>query len=111
MASATTFRNKAETCRSLMRYVRNEQTLRVLNAMISENMAKALEAERLALHEGPSSPPAGWHLSRAAQRLQWHLVGQVLIDPDSQAFDEINMALCGLALKATPFFMGNEGGS
>ena len=57
MASATTFRNKAETCRSLMRYVRNEQTLRVLNAMISENMAKALEAERLALHEGPSSPP------------------------------------------------------
>jgi hypothetical protein len=43
MASATTFRNKAETCRSLMRYVRNEETLRGLGTMIAENLAKALQ--------------------------------------------------------------------
>ena len=57
MPSATTFRNKAETCRSLMRYVRNEQTLRVLGEMIAENLAKAQEEERLAIHQQPSSPP------------------------------------------------------
>jgi hypothetical protein len=57
MPSATTFRNKAETCRSLMRYVRNEQTLRVLGEMIAENLAKAQEEERLALREERSSPP------------------------------------------------------
>lgn len=57
MPSATTFRNKAETCRSLMRYVRNEQTLRVLGEMIAENLAKAQEEERLAIHEQSSSPP------------------------------------------------------
>lgn len=57
MPSAATFRNKAETCRSLMRYVRNEQTLRVLGEMIAENLAKAQEEERLAIHEQPSSPP------------------------------------------------------
>lgn len=57
MPSATTFRNKAETCRSLMRYVRNEQTLRVLGEMIAENLAKAQEEERLAIHQQPGSPP------------------------------------------------------
>ena len=50
MASATTFRNKAETCRSLMRYVRNERTLRVLGAMIAENLAKAQDEERFTAH-------------------------------------------------------------
>jgi hypothetical protein len=55
MASATTFRNKAETCRSLMRYVRNERTLRVLGAMVAENLAKAQEEERLAIPEQPGA--------------------------------------------------------
>jgi len=55
MPSATTFRNKAETCRSLMRYVRNEQTLRVLGEMIAENLAKAQEEERLAIPEQPGA--------------------------------------------------------
>jgi hypothetical protein len=34
MASAIDFRNKAQTCRSLMRHVTDERTLRVLGEMI-----------------------------------------------------------------------------
>jgi len=57
MASATAFRNKAQTCRSLMRQVTDERTLRVLGEMIAENLAKAQEVESLAIHDAPPLQP------------------------------------------------------
>ena len=60
MASAFDFRNKAQSCRSLMRHVTDERILRVLGEMIAENLAKAQEAELFATHEAPS-------LQRSAQ--------------------------------------------
>ena len=58
MASATAFRNKAQTCRSLMRLVTDERTLRVLGEMIAENLAKAQEMESLAIHDAPPLQPS-----------------------------------------------------
>ena len=57
LTSATAFRNKAETCRNLMRHVKSERTLRVLGQMIAENLAKAQEVEKLAVHEAPPLQP------------------------------------------------------
>jgi hypothetical protein len=48
---AQSFRNRAETCRSLARHVTDERALRVLNEMVRENITKAEELERLS--EGP----------------------------------------------------------
>ena len=56
--SSSAFRNKAETCRSLMRHVTDERALRVLGEMIAENLAKAHAAETLAIHEAPPQQPA-----------------------------------------------------
>jgi hypothetical protein len=53
MDRAIDFRNKAQTCRSLMRYVRDERTLRVLGAMIAENLAKVREMENSAMQDAP----------------------------------------------------------
>jgi hypothetical protein len=58
MASAIDFRNKAQTCRSLMRHVTDERTLRVLGEMIAENLAKAQEVERLVIHDEPPVQPS-----------------------------------------------------
>jgi len=63
MASAITFRNKAETCRSLMRHVSDERTLRVLGAMIAENLAKAQELESLVIHDAPPLQPSAQPIS------------------------------------------------
>jgi hypothetical protein len=57
MMSATAFRNKAQTCRSLMRHVTGERALRVLGEMIAENLAKAQEMETLANHDAPPLQP------------------------------------------------------
>jgi hypothetical protein len=56
-ASSSAFRNKAETCRSLMRHVTDERALRVLAEMIAENLAKAQAMEALAIHEAPPIHP------------------------------------------------------
>jgi hypothetical protein len=57
MASATPFRNKAETCRSLARHITDEGTLRVLREMIRENTPKAEELEKLLYDDlGPLLP-------------------------------------------------------
>jgi hypothetical protein len=45
---AKSFRNKAETCRSLARHITDERALRALRDLIAENTAKAEELERLA---------------------------------------------------------------
>ena len=45
---AKSFRNKAETCRSLARHVTDGRALCVLRELILENTAKAEELERLA---------------------------------------------------------------
>jgi hypothetical protein len=59
MSAASKFRNKAETCRSLMRHVSDERTLRVLANMIAENLAKAQEIERcLEIHRAPPLQPS-----------------------------------------------------
>jgi hypothetical protein len=44
---AKSFRNKAETCRSLARHITDERELRALRDLIAENTAKAEELERL----------------------------------------------------------------
>jgi hypothetical protein len=59
MSPASTFRNKAETCRSLMRHVSDERTIRVLAKMIAENLAKAQEIEScLEIHDAPPLQPS-----------------------------------------------------
>jgi hypothetical protein len=63
MASAVDFRNKAQTCRSLMRHVTDERTLRVLGEMIAENLAKAQEVECLAIHYAPPLQPSADFIS------------------------------------------------
>jgi hypothetical protein len=63
MASAIDFRNKAQTCRSLMRHVTDERTLRVLGEMIAENLAKAQEVERLVVHNAPPLQPLSQPIS------------------------------------------------
>jgi hypothetical protein len=63
MASAIEFRNKAQTCRSLMRHVTDERTLRVLGQMIAENLAKAQEMERLVIHHAPPLQPSSQPIS------------------------------------------------
>jgi hypothetical protein len=47
-SDAKSFRNKAETCRSLARHVTDERALRVLRELMLENTTKAEELERLA---------------------------------------------------------------
>jgi hypothetical protein len=56
--SSSAFRNKAETCRSLMRHVTDERALRVLGEMIAENLAKAQAVETLAGLEAPRMQPS-----------------------------------------------------
>jgi hypothetical protein len=65
MASAITFRNKAETCRSLMRHISDERTLRVLGAMIAENLAKARELECSAINDVARLMPSAQPISLA----------------------------------------------
>jgi hypothetical protein len=63
MPSAVDFRNKAQTCRSLMRHVTDERALRVLGEMIAENLAKAQEVESLAIHDAPPLQPSADFIS------------------------------------------------
>jgi hypothetical protein len=51
------FRNKAETCRSLARHATNETHVRVLREIIAENTAKVEELEKPSHHDvGPLLP-------------------------------------------------------
>jgi hypothetical protein len=52
-SEATTFRDKAETCRSLARHLTNERTLGMLKALIAEYSSKAEELERPADFDTP----------------------------------------------------------
>jgi hypothetical protein len=51
------FRNKAETCRSLARHVTDECMLRVLAEIIAASTVKAERLEKISLHDvGPLLP-------------------------------------------------------
>jgi len=58
ISEAKSFRDKAETCRSLARYVTDERTLSVLHEMAAELSIKAQEFERSALPDASALQPA-----------------------------------------------------
>jgi hypothetical protein len=55
LRAPVSFRDKAETCRSLARYVTDEGALRVLREIIAANTAKVEELQKLS-HQQDVSP-------------------------------------------------------